>query len=109
MPKASRKNKKPLFTFEPWSCIHQSGKSQIEAYVAASGRREVIAETLPTPGSSAEAVAEFIVRAINDIDKREHLINEMEAALEICLECEGLNWSAEHDAEVALRHAKSRA
>jgi hypothetical protein len=100
---------KPAYTFEPWSCVHRDEKSEIEAYVMATGKREIIAETRATFGSTAEAVAEFIVRAVNDIDKREHLINEMTAALEMCLECEGpLDWSAEHDAEVSLRHAKLR-
>jgi hypothetical protein len=81
----------------------------MNVYSMASGKREIIAETHQTSGGTAEAIAEFIVRAINDIDKREHPIKEMAEALEICLECEGLNWSAEHDAEVVLPHAKMRA
>jgi hypothetical protein len=96
-------------TIQPWSCVHQEGKSQIEAYVMATGRREVLAEILPTSGHSAEQMAEFIVKAVNGLEHRECLINEMKAALEICLESEGLNWAAEHDAEIVLRRANSRA
>ena len=109
MPKTDGKPRKPPYTFEPWLCVHGPEKSQIEAYIMATGKREVIAEAVPTAGNTAEEVAEFIVRTVNDIEKRELLINEMLSALEICLECEGLNWSAEHDAEVAERHAKLRA
>lgn len=110
MPNAAVKSK--IFastTFQPWSCEHEDGKSRVEAYNAATGQRETVLETYATSGHSAEAIAEFITQAVNNFDKREQLINEMQAALEICLECDGLNWAAEHDADVALRRANSRA
>lgn len=109
MPKNDKKTKTKLaYTIEPWSCVHRSGRSQIEAYVMAAGKRAIVAETFATAGHTAETLAEFIVLAVNSLAGRENLIDEMEAALEICLECGGLNWSAEHDAELALRHAKAR-
>lgn len=96
------------YIVEPWSCSVRDGTWQLDAYSIVSGKREVVAQTFSSAGFSAEAVAGFILRAINNITKRESLIDEMEAALEICLECEGLTWSAEHDAEIALRHARLR-
>jgi hypothetical protein len=99
---------KALYTVEPWSYIQCDGKTHIEAYVMASGKRAVVAETFSTQGYSAEAMAEFIIHAINNLDKEEVLINELVMALEMCLECENrqLDWSTEHDGELALRHAK---
>lgn len=97
---------KPLYAIAPWSCVHYPDRSEIEAYVEAAGDWEIIAEVRQTAHVAAEATANFIIRVVNDYEKTQHLINEMTAALENCLECEGLNWSAEHDAEVALRRAK---
>lgn len=109
MRKANKKNEvKAALTTEPLSCIHRADKSQIEAYITASGEREIIGEIFSVTGIKAKAIAEFIITAINNIDKREHLIDEMEAALDICLACEGLDWAAEHDAEIALRHSRQR-
>lgn len=105
-PRKTTKNK-AIYTFQKWSCIHHANSSEIEAYCMASGKRETIAETHQTSGVSSEAIAEFIVHAVNNIEKQEHLINEMVLVIENCLECDGhLDWSAEHDAEVVLRHAK---
>jgi hypothetical protein len=109
MPKANSKPETNLaYTIQPWSCVHENGKSQIEAYVMATGKHEMIAETFPTSDNSAEAVAELIVKAINMYDKRERLIEEMVAALEICLECEGLNSVAAHDAAIVLYRSKRK-
>jgi hypothetical protein len=109
-PKAEKKSKtQASATIQPWSCIHQDSKSQIEAYVMATGNREILAEVFPSPGHSAESIAEFIVHAVNEFEKRERLIDSMQAALEICLECKGLAWEAEHDVEIVLRRANGRA
>jgi hypothetical protein len=99
---------KPLYTVEPWSYTQCDGKTHIEAYVIASGKRAIVAEIFSIKGHSAEDMAEFIIQAINNLDKEEVLINDLVVALEMCLECENghLDWSAEHDGEVALRHAK---
>jgi hypothetical protein len=108
-PKAKKKSKtQASATIQPWSCIHQDSKSQIEAYVMATGNREILAEVFPSPGHTAESIAEFIVHAVNEFEKREQLIDSMQAALEICLECKGLVWKAEHDVEIVLCRANGR-
>jgi hypothetical protein len=38
----------------------------------------------------------------------EALILDLIAALELCLECEGLTWEAEHDATIMVARAKRR-
>lgn len=106
MPRAVKKPRKPAYTLEPWSRVHQDGIWKIETYSMATGKREVVAEIRQSAGFSAEAIADYIVNAVNNLEKREHLIGEMIAALELCLECEGITWEAEHDAEIALRHAR---
>jgi hypothetical protein len=90
-------------------CVHEDGKSLIQAHSLATGQRETILEALPTAEHSAQEIAELIVQAVNAHATRERLIEEMTAALEICLECETLDWAAEHDAEIVLRRAKGRA
>ncbi|HUY67998.1 MAG TPA: hypothetical protein VMV79_01695 [Alphaproteobacteria bacterium] len=105
MPRPS--SKKTAFAAAPWSCAQRAdGVWEIEATSPASGRREVIAEIRPAKGLPPPRLAAFIVEAVNDMPKRACLIEEMRLALEMCLECEGLDWSAEHDAEIVLRHAK---
>jgi hypothetical protein len=101
-------NLKQPNTVQPWSCQHEQEKSSLKVYNRSIKQYETIAETHPTTDCSAEIAAEFIVKTINNLENREKLIDEMRAALEICLECEGLNWAAEHDAEIALRLAKNQ-
>ena len=107
MPRAAKKPGKPAYTLEPWSRVHQDGVWKIEAYSMATGKREAIAEIRQSAGFCAEDIAEFIVATVNNLEKERQLIGEMIAALELCLECEGITWEAEHDAEIALRHARA--
>ena len=44
---------------------------------------------------------------IDDLEKLRPLIDEMIAALELCLECEGLTWEAEQAADTVVRRAKT--
>lgn len=105
----ARGRKKHKYTIQPWSCVFRDGQWEIEAYSMAFGQREVVATICATRGFSPDRLASFIVGTINSLEKQECLINEMRLALEMCLECDGkLDWSAEHDAEVALRHAKAK-
>jgi hypothetical protein len=59
-----------------------------------------------TAGSSAEETANFIAHVVNDYDRLMDLLDEMIGALETCLACEGLDWSAEYEADIVLRRAK---
>ena len=98
-----------LFGLEPLSCRHYPDHSDIEAYVMASGDRQPVAEIKASAYFSAEAAAEFFAKAVNDYARHKSLIAELVAALESCLECKGLDWSAEHDGELALRRARQEA
>ena len=112
MPKADKKPKaaakpKPLYALAPWSCRRAADHMAIEAYVEAAGDWQKVAQVRQTAFIDAEATANFIVRAVNDYEKNRFSIDELMSALELCLECEGISWEAEHDAEIAL--ARSRA
>jgi hypothetical protein len=43
----------------------------------------------------------------DELEKLRPLIGEMIAALELCLECEGLTWEAEQAADTVLRRVKT--
>lgn len=106
MPRGVKK--KPNYTIEPWTRVCRNGKWEIEAFSPATGKKEVIAEIRPNCGFSPDRLAEFVVATVNALENREQLIRQMSVALEMCLERDNLDWSAEHDAEVALRRAKSK-
>ncbi len=95
----------PRHTLAPWSCNHFAERSEIEAYVEGTGRREIIAEIKETAGVDAELVAGFIARAVNDYEKNQTLMRQMIAALEQCLTC-NLSWEAEHEADILVRRAE---
>jgi hypothetical protein len=97
---------KGLHNLEPWSCVHHGDRSEIEAYVMAKGDWTVIAEVRDTPHIKAEEMANYIAKAANDFDQNRQLIEELMGALELCLECDGITWEAEQEAEVALKRAK---
>jgi len=92
-------------TIAPWSCRHDSAKSEIEAYVEASGRREIIATLEQAGAFDAEQVAEFIIRAVNDFEKTHRLLEQMTQALENCLACD-LTWEAENEADILVRRGR---
>lgn len=104
---AAKAHKKPCYTIEPWEYVLRQEIWAIEAYSPLTGQREIVAEIPSASGFPAEATAEFIVYAVNTMQQQKRLISEMTLALEMCLECEGLTWSAELDAEIVLRRAKA--
>lgn len=106
-PPQQRVTKQPN-TQQPWSCEHQTGKSRIKAFSTTTKKYETIAHLLPWPDGTPENTAEFIVKAINTLNQRETLIDEMQIALEACIDHGKLDWATEHDADVAIRHAKNR-
>jgi hypothetical protein len=111
MSQAEQTKKKSGFTIEPWSCVNRNGAWEIEAYSMLSGRRKTVATVIPNNDFPAEAIAEYIVSAVNIIEKQEALINEMSFTLEMCLESEDgkIDWATEHDAEILIQRANSRA
>ena len=63
-----------------------------------------------TPEMNAEDIAALIAAAVNGNQKNEEVITELVGALETCLECDGkLDFSAEQEADAALRAAGERA
>jgi hypothetical protein len=60
-----------------------------------------------TAGFTAEALATFIIGVVNDYEATQSLIDDMIGALETCLECKALDWSAEHDVDIVLRRARA--
>jgi len=67
----------PQATPPRWTCHHHAHGSEIEAYVAAVGNIEVIAEVRQAEGMSARANAEVIVRAVNEHEKCRPLLSEL--------------------------------
>lgn len=86
----------------PWR--RRGNTALIEGYFPALGNWVVMAEAHDTPQLSASDVAKLIVGAINRKEQND-VFDELVAALKLCLECDGLSWEAEHDAEIALRRA----
>ena len=114
MPKADKNpkagkltGKESAYTMMPWSCNHHPTFSEIVAYVPITGDWEIIADIHDTRGVDAEIVAGLIVRAVNDYDRNCDMIEQMAAAIELCLECgDCLTWEAEHEAQAILSRAR---
>jgi len=92
----------------PW---RQKGKSAlVEAYSPKLMGWTIVAECEDTPEMNAEDIAALIAAAVNGNQKNEEVITELVGALETCLECDGkLDFSAEQEADAALRAAGERA
>ena len=95
------------YTMMPWSCNHHPTFSEIEAYIPITGEWEIIADIHDTKGVDAEVVAGLVARAVNSYEKQRVIIEEMAAALELCLACgAGLTSEAEHQAQVTLKRGR---
>jgi|GEM_PF-4667716 len=96
------------YTLRPWSCNHYPNFSEIEAYLPITGDFEIIADVHDSKGVDAEVVAVLITRAVNSYDKNRDTIEQMAAAIELCLGCrERLSWEAEHEAQTILNRARN--
>ena len=89
----------------PWKCNHQADRSEIIAYVEASGKWETVAVIPATSGASPEALATFIVRAVNATQQNRDLLRDAMHALEAVLN-DGLNFTTEHEAESVVTNIK---
>jgi hypothetical protein len=102
----------PSFTISPegqWSCNHRPDYSEIVAYLPSTGKHEVIADICDGAGIDAEVLAGLIARAVNRFEKNNDVIEQMTAAIELCLTCaECLSWEAEHDAQAILKRVKEK-
>ena len=99
--------KESSYTFMPWSCNHYPERSEIVVYLPSTGKHEVIADLCDGAGIDAEVLAGLIARAVNSFEKSHDMIEQMTAAIELCLSCaECLSWEAEHDAQAILNRVK---
>lgn len=99
--------KESSYTLMPWSCNHYPTYSEIEAYLPSTGGHEIIADIHDTKGVDAEVVAGLMARAVNSYEKNHDMIEQMTAALELCLECDDcLSWEAEHEAQALVKRTK---
>ena len=87
----------------PWR--QREGTALGEAYSPALKGWAVVAEGKDTAELSGRDVAALIVGTMNWKKENNDVFDELTAALEACLDCERLDFTAEHDAEVALRKA----
>jgi hypothetical protein len=101
------KARKPLdlYTSVPWECRHHADRSEIAAYVEASGQWETVAVVPPTSGASAEALAAFIAGAVNTARRHRELLSDAMKALEAVMD-DGLDFSTEQSAEHVIRDIK---
>lgn len=92
-----------------WSALRRAGEGTIEAYIETSRAWEPIVEitAIGLVAKDRRATASLIIDALDRYQRNRVLIPHMIAALELCLECEGLSWAAEHDAEIVLKRAKA--
>jgi hypothetical protein len=113
MPRPEKNTKRPgelqpsqgLYGLHPWHCRHHGDRSEIAAYVEASGRWETVADILPTSGASAEALATFITRLVNATQQNKDLLRDAMRALEAVM-TEGLTFATEQEADSVVAGIK---
>lgn len=113
MPKA-KKAKCPttqlrqFYAAHPWQCRHHEDRSEITAYVEASGEWETILTVHPTSGASAESVAAYIAAIINEHQSKADLLQEAMTALLLCLEEDRLTFASEQAADRVVTRIRAR-
>ena len=89
-----------------WQCEERDGKTFIRTTGATRQQSDNVIELRGADEQTTRAVAEHIVRAVNDNSRKDALIAEMSACLEMCMESSKLGWDAEHDADILVERAK---
>src|SRR6266851_1772305 len=92
----------------PWQCRHKKTRSDIEAYVEASGEWETILTVHPTSGACAETLANYVASIMNEHQSKTDLLQEAMMALELCLEDERLTFTSEQAADRAVTRIRAR-
>lgn len=98
-----------FYTAHPWQCVHHQDRSEITAYVEASGEWETILTVHPTSGDSAEVVAGYIAAIMNEHQSKADLLREAMKALELCLGEDRLTFTSEQAADRVVTRIKARA
>lgn len=96
-----------FYAAQPWVCVHHPHRSDLNAYVEASGKWETVAVIQPTSGASAEMLADFIIGQINNINQNKDLCSDALEALESILQ-DGINFSTEQAADLVLKRAQQK-
>jgi hypothetical protein len=97
---------KSFYAIHPWECRHHKDRSEITAYVEASGKWEIIAEIRHTSGASAETMATFISKIVNENQERQRLLLDAMAALQTCLDEDSLTFTSEQAADRVISNIK---
>jgi predicted transcriptional regulator len=109
MPRKSKPDReikvRCFYSLHPWRCQHHGERSEIAAYVEASGTWETVAIIPQTSGATSEALAEFIARAVNQSQQCENLHQAAIRALESVIE-EGLTFTSEQEAERVIERLR---
>jgi hypothetical protein len=113
MPKTKRvkcptNQSRQFYAAHPWECRHHEDRSEIVAYVEASGEWETILTVHPTSGASAEVVAAYVAVIINEHQAKADLLQEAMTALELCLEEDHLTFTSEQAANHVIMRIKAR-
>lgn len=91
----------------PWECRHHEDHSKIIAYVEGNDW-ETVAEIRNTSGASAETMATFLCSLINENQERRRLLLDAMAALQTCLDEDGLTFTSEQAADSVLNRIKNK-
>ncbi len=98
--------KADINSISSWSCVSRADRSEIVVDIA--GDETPIAVVASSPKVDHAELAGLIVKVMNSRGKTRATVSELVAALQECLECGGkLDWSAEQEAEVAIKHAEA--
>lgn len=114
MPKA-KKAKCPttqprqFYTAHPWRCHHHQDRSEVKAYVEASGEWETVLTVHPTSGASTEVLANYVAAIVHEHQGKADLLQEAMTALELCLEEDHLTFTSEQAADRVVTRIKARA
>lgn len=96
-----------FYTAHPWQCRHHQDRSEIAAYVEASGEWETILTIHPTSGASAEVLANYVAAIVHEHQAKADLLQEAMTALELCLEEDRLTFTSEQAADRIVTRIKA--
>jgi hypothetical protein len=112
MPKAKKakcpaKLSRQFYTAHPWQCRHHQDRSEVTAYVEASGEWETVLTIHPTSGASAEVLANYVAAIVHEHQAKADLLQEAMTALELCLEEDRLTFKSEQAADRVVTRIKA--
>jgi len=106
-PNAIKKKRYPYYGSHPWRREEVEGRCELVAFVDASQSWERVAIIQPTSAVKAEAMADFILRLVNERHAEGDVLQAAFDALDGVLQ-EGLNFTTEQDVERVMVRLKRR-